>query len=210
MDSDPKKLDVVQGVRRSSMSVDFDFRRRAVGNLTTKIGVYVLCDLDGVPIYVGKSADGIRARVARHLTSARSDIIANRQIDVWEIAYVWAFPVDDKSELSVLEARLFAHFNAQSQLMNGAPLQVAVGEYLVPAPEQVVQVMTDDEIADRKDPAQRLPRQASHYAQIVGHFLTVKNSTQIARAMSAHFARLQKYHGLLLGIADSDDDSQDD
>ena len=31
-------------------------------------------------------ADGIRSRVARHLTSARSDIIANRQIDVWEIA----------------------------------------------------------------------------------------------------------------------------
>ena len=65
--------------------------------LTNEIGCYVLCDLDQVPIYVGQSVDGIRSRVNRHLTSARSDIIANRQIDVWEIAWVWAYPVKDKA-----------------------------------------------------------------------------------------------------------------
>ena len=65
------------------MAIDLNFRRRAVRTLTNKVGVYVLCDLDQVPIYVGRSSDGIRARVNRHLTSARSDIIANRQIDVW-------------------------------------------------------------------------------------------------------------------------------
>jgi len=70
------------------MSIDMLYRKRAVRKLPTQIGVYVLCDLDQVPIYVGQSVDGIRSRVARHLTSARSDIIANRQIDVWEIAWV--------------------------------------------------------------------------------------------------------------------------
>ena len=50
--------------------------------LTNEIGCYVLCDLDAVPMYVGQSTNGIRSRVNRHLTSARSDIIANRQIDV--------------------------------------------------------------------------------------------------------------------------------
>lgn len=64
------------------MAVDFTFRKRAVASLTNQVGVYILADLDNVPIYVGQSKDGIRARVARHLTSARSDIIANRQIDV--------------------------------------------------------------------------------------------------------------------------------
>ncbi len=76
------------------MAIDLDFRRKAVRTLTSKIGCYVLCDLDQVPIYVGQSVDGIRARVRRHLTSARSDIIANRQIDVWEIAWVWTYPVE--------------------------------------------------------------------------------------------------------------------
>ena len=74
--------------------------------LVTEIGVYILCDLDGVPLYVGQSTDGIRQRVARHLTSARSDIIANRQLDVWEVAYVWTYPVKTKNEISTLEALL--------------------------------------------------------------------------------------------------------
>jgi hypothetical protein len=61
--------------------------------------------------------------------------------------------------------------------------------------------MADAEIAEKKDPALRLPRQAEHYSQIVGHFLAVKNSTEIAGAIQAHFERLEKYHHSLLGRA---------
>ena len=75
------------------MQTHLTFRKKALSGLTNQIGCYILADLDGVPIYVGQSTDGIKSRVGRHLTSARSDIIANRQIDVWEIAYVWAYPV---------------------------------------------------------------------------------------------------------------------
>lgn len=88
------------------MAIDLMFRRQAVRTLTNQIGCYVLCDLDQVPIYVGQSIDGIRSRVNRHLTSARSDIIANRQIDVWEIAWVWAYPVRDKAQIGLLEDEL--------------------------------------------------------------------------------------------------------
>lgn len=185
------------------MAIDFDYRKRAVRQLPAAVGVYILCDLDGVPIYVGQSTDGIRSRVARHLTSARSDIIANRQVDVWEIAFVWAYPVADRSQISSLEARLFHYFNPRSQLMNGSVLPMVDPQAgPPPEPDFVVQVMASDEIAEKKDPAQRLPRQAAHYAQIVGHFLAVKNSTHIARAMNAHFDRLKRYHATLLGIAE--------
>jgi len=88
------------------MAIDLPFRRRAVRTLTNDIGCYVLCDLDQVPIYVGQSIDGIRSRVNRHLTSARSDIIANRQIDVWEIAWVWAYPAKDRAEISFPRRRI--------------------------------------------------------------------------------------------------------
>lgn len=184
------------------MAIDFAFRRRAVASLTNKVGVYILADLDNVPMYVGQSTQGIRSRVARHLTSARSDIIANRQIDVWEIAYVWAYPVSSKDEITALEAKLFHHFDPRSQLMNGTLPVRPSGSFALPTPEQTVQVMSDDEIEDRRKPEQRLPRQAGHYAQIVGHFLAVKNSVQIARAMTAHFERLKKYHARLLGEAE--------
>jgi hypothetical protein len=181
-------------------SIDFKFRKRAVKTLTPKVGVYVLCDLDKTPIYVGQSTDGIRSRVARHLTSARSDIIANRQIDVWEIAFVQAYPVA-KKDIRNLESQLFHYFNKISPLMNGTQPPAYHGKPTVPKPAQEVQVMPDAEIADKKDPSQRLPRQAAHYAQLVGHFLAVKNSSHIARAMSAHFNRLRKYHKRLLKLA---------
>ena len=182
------------------MAIDLAFRRRALKELTNSIGCYVLCDLDHVPIYVGQSVDGIRNRVNRHLTSARSDIIANRPVDVWEIASVWAFPVDDRAQIAPLEDALFHHYHARSPLMNGkVPPPSPRAD--IPDPAQVVQVMADAEIAEKRDPALRLPRQAEHYSQIVGHFLAVKNSREIAHAIQAHFARLERYHRSLLNLA---------
>ena len=193
------------------MAIDLAFRRRAVRGLTNQIGCYVLCDLDNVPLYVGQSTDGIRARVNRHLTSARSDIIANRQIDVWEIAWVWTYPVFDKSLIGPLEDALFHRFHGKSALMNGKVPKQPPSRLEPPAPEQVVQVMSDEEIAEKRDPALRLPRQAEHYSQIVGHFLAVKNSKEIAGAIQAHFERLQKYHKELLGRAtDIEGDAPED
>jgi hypothetical protein len=183
------------------MAIDLPFRRRAVRTLTNDIGCYILWDLDQVPIYVGQSVDGIRSRVNRHLTSARSDIIANRQIDVWEIAWVWAYPAKDRAEISSLEDALFHEFHGRSALMNGKVPKPPIDRSKSPEPSQKVQVMSDAEIAEKKDPALRLPRQAEHYSQIVGHFLAVKNSREIAGAIQAHFERLQKYHQQLLGLA---------
>ena len=166
-----------------------------------------------MPVYVGQSKDGIRNRVARHLTSARSDIIANRQIDVWEVAYVWAYPVVTRDEIGPLEALLYHRFNPQSQLMNGqVPAPPIRRVRRVPEPAQKVQVMSNSEIEEKRDPVQRLPRQAGHYAQIVGHFLAVKESKQIAHAISVHFQRLAKYHETLLSIAvneGTDDDESE-
>lgn len=187
------------------MSVDFDFRRKAVKTLTTQIGVYALCDLDNVPMYVGQSSDGIRQRVQRHLTSARSDIIANRQIDVWEIGFVWEYPVASKADMDLVEATLFYDLNPRSRLMNGTIPAAPLAGVPVPTPTNVIQVMSAEEITDKKNMELRLPRQAGHYAQIVGHFLAVKNSNQIARAMDAHFERLSKYHAMMLKLGSEEE-----
>jgi len=182
------------------IAVHIEYRKKAVAGLTNQIGVYVLCDLDNVPIYVGQSTDGIRARVQRHLTSARSDVIANRQIDVWEVAYVWAYPVQEKAQLNGLESTLFHHYDPLSQLMNGKLLPRPEQVIILPKPD-IIQVIQDREIEERQDPQLRLVRQAKHYADIIGHFLTVKNSPEIARAMGAHFARLTRYHQSLLDLS---------
>jgi len=131
---------------------------------------------------------------------------------VWEIAWVWAFPVATREEIRPLEALLYHRFDPKSQLMNGMVPIRPRSLRRVPEPAQKIQVMSNSEIHEKRDPVQRLPRQAGHYAQIVGHFLAVKESKQIARAMGAHFQRLAKYHQTLLEIASAEgvDDSQSD
>ena len=120
---------------------------------------------------------------------------------MWEIAWVWAYPVKDRAEISSLENALFNEFHGHSALMNGKVPEPPTNRSKSPQPSQRVQVMSDAEIAEKKDPALRLPRQAEHYSQIVGHFLAVKNSWEIAGAIQALFERLQKYHQQLLGLA---------
>jgi len=179
-----------------------DIQRYVKGKLeelTNEIGVYVLCDLDGVPIYVGQSTDGIRTRVHRHLTSARSDVIANRQLDVWEVAFVRGYPIQNKETIAIVEAYLFYQFHSKSPLMNGTIPQKP-GELSFDLGEpQIVQILPDEEIEDRKRPEVRLPRQAFHYHILVDHLLKVKDKPILRRALSAHFSRLKKYHEQFLG-----------
>ena len=137
------------------MAIDLVFRRKAIRTLVNDIGCYVLCDLDGVPMYVGQSVDGIRSRVNRHRTSARSDIIANRQIDVWEIAWVWAYPVIERASIGPLEDAIFDRFHRASALMSGKAPKRPPKNYVIPSPTQIVQVMPDSEISEKLDPALR-------------------------------------------------------
>ena len=174
------------------------FRTRALGKLTDQIGVYALCDLDGVAIYIGQSVDGIRTRVRRHLTSARSDIIANRMIDVWEIAFVRAWPVETQTQIAELEAHLFSRFDSAKQLMNGRALHSA---YPLSFPEPVmeeVQVIEESDRLDRLRPGFRLPRQIQHYLSLVDYIQVVKDEEHIKRALRAHFERLVAYHNRFL------------
>jgi hypothetical protein len=182
-------------VRQTSLT----YRKNALAELTNETGVYALCDLDEIPIYVGQSVDGIRARVNRHLTSARSDIIANRQIDVWEIAFVKAWPAPTREDIASLEAVLFTAFDAQKTLMNGSILRHA-GPLPdpIPAPMQTIKVMSDDDIKVRRDPMLRLPRQIEHIGRLVDHILSVKDSSQLRRSLSAHFGRLDAYRHAFL------------
>lgn len=114
---------------------------------------------------------------------------------------MWAYPVADRKGISAVEDALFHCFHARSALMNGKVPPRPLKPLDPPKPDQIVQVMSDEEIAEKVDAALRLPRQAEHYSQIVGHFLAVKNSREIAGAIDAHFQRLQRYHHELLGKA---------
>lgn len=171
------------------------FRKRQLRSLTNEIGVYALCDLDKVPIYVGQSVDGIRRRVNRHLTSARSDVIANRQLDVWEVAYVFAWPMPGASrgDISQVEHQLIHTFHPQKPLMNGSIPPAPSTSVNLPAMQEV-QILPSEEVQKRQDPLLRLPRQAAQFNNLFSHILEVKNNSELRRTLRAHFNRLESYY----------------
>lgn len=60
-----------------------------------KWGVYAFYDYDGEPIYVGQTNEQLRVRVRRHLTNQRTDAVAMRILDVFEVAEVEIWPIWD-------------------------------------------------------------------------------------------------------------------
>jgi hypothetical protein len=174
-----------------------DYKEKQLRTLPKDTGVYALCDLDEVPIYVGQSTDGIGPRVRRHLTSARSDVIANRQIDVWEIAFVWAWPVAGGPEIAQLEAHLYHKFHAASPLVNGSVPPPPKSTASIP-PRVRVQVIPDDELAVRREPVSRFPRQIQHFNQLVDYILNTQDKPHLRQALQVHYSRLSRYYNAFL------------
>jgi hypothetical protein len=171
-------------------------RKAQLRRLPAQTGVYALCDLDQTPIYVGRSrrakGEGIRARVGRHLTSARSDVVANRQLDVWEIGYVWGWPVPDDKVVE-LESFLFHQYDAKSRLLNRhVPKKVRRLSFHMPEPVRV-QILTDEEISFRKEPANRFPRQVRQFNELLDYLLHAKDEKSLRRTLDAHFARVNRF-----------------
>ena len=190
------------------------YKRLQIRNLPDVAGVYALCDLDAVPIYVGQAKSSrdasIRKRVQRHITSARSDIIANRQLDVWEVGYVWAWSESEPTARLELEAQLFHLFDRRSQLVNGSVPRMPqhpLGE----TPESVrVQVLPDDVLQVRRDPAIRFPRQAQQFNQLLDYILNTQDKQHLRRALRVHHARLTHHLRHFLGTHGTPESEDED
>lgn len=59
------------------------------------VGVYAFYDYDGEPIYVGQTWEDFATRVGRHLRGQRSDTLAYRILDPFEVAEVELWPAED-------------------------------------------------------------------------------------------------------------------
>lgn len=58
------------------------------------VGVYAFYDYDGEPIYVGQTWEDFATRIGRHLRGQRSDTLAYRILDPFEVAEVRLWPIE--------------------------------------------------------------------------------------------------------------------
>jgi hypothetical protein len=95
--SRPKRSELpspqVQGFRQALDIAlnELDEDERVIGN--AKFGVYAFYDFDGEPIYVGQTNEQLRIRVRRHLTNQRTDAVAMRVLDIFEVAEIELWPL---------------------------------------------------------------------------------------------------------------------
>lgn len=170
------------------------YREQQIKLLPPNIGVYALAEVANTVRYVGQSQAGIRPRVQRHTTSARSDVIANRLINAGDIAYVYAYVVHEREKVTPLETHLIHLFNDKFPVMNGKiPARLTSPlSFVVPEPI-VIQIMPDEVIEERKDPAVCLLRHMKAHSNLLDYIVDVKDNSDLLRSLGVSLQILNKY-----------------
>lgn len=90
--------------------------------LRSCIGVYAFYDFDGEPIYVGQTLEDFGTRIGRHLRGQRSDTLAYRILDPFEVAEMELYPLeylradpDKRAKVDAAEYSVYLHAIEQSK-----------------------------------------------------------------------------------------------
>jgi hypothetical protein len=95
----------VQGFRKLLSDALKSIEAETGKRLTQCIGAYCFYDYDGEPIYVGQTTENYGTRIGRHLTGQRSDTLAYRILDPFEVAEMVLFPLESARKLPNAEKK---------------------------------------------------------------------------------------------------------
>lgn len=124
-------------------------------------GVYAFYDYDGEPIYVGQTKEQLRVRVQRHLTNQRTDAVAMRILDLFEVAEVEIWPLweledtpskrDDPERFIAAAKQLDAtEYTTYLEAIAGSRFKAILNEKIpprsarVPLPKSLRRTLVDD------------------------------------------------------------------
>lgn len=164
-------------------------------------GVYAFYDYDGEPIYVGKTYEGLGARIGRHLTNQRTDAVAMNVLDPFEVAEIRVWPFDlssySKKEKSKFLDR--AEFTVFQKLLVESKLGAILNEKppkrteTVELPKDYRQRIIPDEIfPHRKHPDVRIARRANTIANLARVISERKVSRGLRQTLLTQAKRLEK------------------
>lgn len=211
VDGPPVEVETFRENLKLFMERDVDGHK--LGNY--KWGVYVFYDYDGEPIYVGCTSEGIRTRIARHLTNQRSDAVAMGVLDPLEVYKVMIWPLPQfqakkssdpktKKYLATLEKMVYDVVAGRSEFkaVLNEKQPIASSEVdVVELPTSYEAIVVSPEIfAFRRHPDIRIARRAqivAHLAQVikerkVNDGLRQTLTTQVDRLLHLTKKRLKK------------------
>ncbi|MFF0909729.1 GIY-YIG nuclease family protein [Microbacterium enclense] len=138
------------------------------------IGVYAFYDYDGEPIYVGQTAENFRTRIGRHLTGQRSDTLAYRILDPFEVAEMQLWPAEylrgDPQKVAKLNA---LEYSVYINAIDDSKYHAILNEKIPPRSARVelgrsfrFPLFPEDMRDEREHPDVRIARRAETLARV--------------------------------------------
>jgi hypothetical protein len=142
--------------------------------LRSCIGVYAFYDYDGEPIYVGQTTESFGTRIGRHLTGQRSDTLAYRILDPFEVAEMELWPAEhlraDPQKVAKVNA---LEYSVYLGAIEGSKYGAILNEKIPPREPRVelppsfrFKLVPDDMREDREHPDIRIARRAETLARV--------------------------------------------
>lgn len=142
--------------------------------LNSCIGVYAFYDYDGEPIYVGQTREDFGTRIGRHLRGQRSDTLAYRILDPFEVAEMELYPLEHlrgepgaKAKVDAIEYSVYVHAIGESKY------NAILNEKIPPVSEPVelpphfrFNLIPEGMREDREHPDVRIARRAETLARV--------------------------------------------
>lgn len=146
-------------------------------------GCYAFYDYDGEPIYIGQTNERLRVRVRRHLTNQRTDAVAMRILDVFEVAELELWPLwefedvtkrRDAVRFAAAQKRLDAiEYTAYLDAIDASRFKAILNEKIPPVsaitplpPSLRAQLISPETRADRGHPDVRIARRAETVSRL--------------------------------------------
>lgn len=162
---------------RELLSGALDSTDPASGNrLGRCIGVYAFYDYDGEPIYVGQTTEDFATRVGRHLRGQRSDTLAYRILDPFEVADMELYPLENLRTLPTKERNTrvdTVEYSVYVNAIRNSKYQAILNEKIPPVspivdlpPAQRFTLIPEEMREDREHPDVRIARRAETLARV--------------------------------------------
>lgn len=144
------------------------------------IGVYAFYDYDGEPIYVGQTTEDFATRIGRHLRGQRSDTLAYRILDPFEVAEMELYPTEDlralpnpRKDSPRTAAMNRVEYSVYLRAIANSKYQAILNEKIPPVSERVdlpkayrFPLVPEGMREDREHPDIRIARRAETLARV--------------------------------------------
>lgn len=191
----PPEVDALyDGVTRLLDALDPSGRK--VGDCTC--GVYLFIDYDGEPIYVGQTKEKLRTRIRRHLTNQRTDAVAIRVLDPFEVAEIEMWPFWDLDPKDVGDTLDRAEYTVYRRALSDSKFNAVLNEVeiteteLIDLPTSVRGAVLPDEARESREHLDlRLARRARTIADLARVISERQVSHGIRRTLWVQSRRLE-------------------